>query len=129
MEIKLIDPRSLVENPDRARRTKSSPQSDALLLATIRAVGIVHGAGGVIAIRIHRTFSADSTLRFSILERPAQGSVRVFNREGDGAELVYLAAHRADAEEWLSRHGYPNAVLDEVSADEAAADTVEGTVV
>jgi ParB/RepB/Spo0J family partition protein len=41
MEIKLIDPRSLVENPDRARRTKSSPQSDALLLATIRAVGIV----------------------------------------------------------------------------------------
>jgi len=41
MEIKLIDPRSLVENPDKARRSKSSPQSDALLLATIRAVGIV----------------------------------------------------------------------------------------
>lgn len=41
MEIKLIDPRSLVENPDRARRSKSSPQSDALLLATIKAVGIV----------------------------------------------------------------------------------------
>lgn len=87
-----------------------------------------HGAGGAIAIRIHRTFSADSTLRFSILERPTPGSVRVFNREGDGAELVYLAAHRADAEEWLSRHGYPNAVLEEVSADEAAADTVEGRV-
>ena len=41
MEIKLIDPRSLVENPDRSRRSKSNPQSDALLLATIRAVGIV----------------------------------------------------------------------------------------
>lgn len=41
MEIKLIDPRSLVENPDRARRSKLNPQSDALLLATIRAVGIV----------------------------------------------------------------------------------------
>lgn len=41
MEIKLVDPRSLVENPERARRTKSSPQSDALLLATIKAVGIV----------------------------------------------------------------------------------------
>jgi len=87
-----------------------------------------HGAGGVITIRIHRTFSADSTLRFSVLARPTQGSVRVFNREGDGAELVYLATHRADAEEWLSRHGYPNAVLDEVSADEAAADAVEGRV-
>ncbi|NMG41896.1 ParB/RepB/Spo0J family partition protein [Chelativorans sp. ZYF759] len=41
MEIKLVDPRSLVENPDRARRSKSNPQSDALLLATIKAVGIV----------------------------------------------------------------------------------------
>jgi ParB family chromosome partitioning protein len=41
MEIKLIDPRALVDNPDKARRTKSSPQSDALLLATIRAFGIV----------------------------------------------------------------------------------------
>jgi len=41
MEIKLIDPRALVESPDRARRSKSSPQSDALLLATIKAVGIV----------------------------------------------------------------------------------------
>lgn len=41
MEIKLIDPRALVDNPDKARRSKSSPQSDALLLATIRAVGIV----------------------------------------------------------------------------------------
>ena len=41
MEIKLIDPRALIDNPDRARRSKSSPQSDALLLATIRTVGIV----------------------------------------------------------------------------------------
>ncbi|OJX53535.1 ParB N-terminal domain-containing protein [Devosia sp. 66-22] len=41
MEIKLIDPRARVDNPDKARRTNSSPQSDALLLATIRAVGIV----------------------------------------------------------------------------------------
>lgn len=41
MEIKLIDPRALFDNPDKARRTKSNPQSDALLLATIRAVGIV----------------------------------------------------------------------------------------
>ncbi|WP_375600377.1 ParB N-terminal domain-containing protein [Devosia sp. Naph2] len=41
MEIKLIDPRALIDNPDKVRRSKSSPQSDALLLATIRAVGIV----------------------------------------------------------------------------------------
>jgi len=84
------------------------------------------GAGGVIAIRVHRTFSVDSALRFTIVERPAPGSVRVFGRPGDNAELVHLAPHRPAAEEWLSRHGYPNAVLEEVSADEVAADSVEG---
>ncbi|RWB97230.1 MAG: plasmid partitioning protein [Mesorhizobium sp.] len=41
MELKFVDPRSLKENPDKARRSKSSPQADALLLATIRAVGVV----------------------------------------------------------------------------------------
>lgn len=88
-----------------------------------------HGAGGVIAIRVHRTFSADSGLRFTVLERPVAGSVRVFDRAGENAELVHLAPHRAAAEEWLSRHGYPNAVLDEVTADEIAADMVEGRAV
>ncbi|MBO9195131.1 ParB N-terminal domain-containing protein [Rhizobium sp. 16-449-1b] len=41
MQIKTIDPRALKENPDRLRQTKSSPQADALMLATIKAVGIV----------------------------------------------------------------------------------------
>jgi ParB family chromosome partitioning protein len=36
-----VDPRALKENPDRTRQTKSTPQADALLLATIKAVGIV----------------------------------------------------------------------------------------
>lgn len=85
-----------------------------------------YGAGGVIAIRVHRTFSLSSSLRFTIVERPEVGSVRVFDRPGDHAELVHLALHRAAAEQWLSEHGYPNAILDEVTADEAAADAVEG---
>ncbi|MBV5262818.1 ParB N-terminal domain-containing protein, partial [Pinisolibacter sp. B13] len=41
MQIVKVDPRALVENPDRMRRTQSSPQADVLLLATIRAVGII----------------------------------------------------------------------------------------
>ena len=41
MELKFVDPRSLKDNPDKARRSKSSPQADALLLSTIKAVGIV----------------------------------------------------------------------------------------
>lgn len=84
------------------------------------------GAGGIIAIRVHRTFSLGSGLRFAIVERPSVGSVRVFDRAGDHAELVHLAPHRAAAEHWLSQHGYPNAVLEDVTADEAAADAVEG---
>lgn len=88
-----------------------------------------YGGGSVIAIRVHRTFSVDSVLRFTIVERPSPGSVRVFDRAGDNAELVHLAPHRAAADEWLTRHGYPNAVLDEVSADSVAADVVEGRAV
>ncbi|WP_457578169.1 hypothetical protein [Ensifer adhaerens] len=80
--------------------------------------------GGVIAIRIHRTFSLDSTLTFRVIERPALGAVRVFDRAGANAELVHLAASRQAAAEWLSRHGYPNAVFEEVTADEVAADHV-----
>jgi ParB family chromosome partitioning protein len=41
MHLIKIDPRALKENPDRTRQTKSTPQADALLLATIKAVGIV----------------------------------------------------------------------------------------
>ncbi len=84
------------------------------------------GAAGVIAIRVQRTFSLDSSLRFAIVERPPLGSVRVFDRAGDDAERVHLAPHRAAAQRWRSEHGYPDAVLDEVTTDEAAADAVEG---
>ena len=41
MHLTKVDPRALKENPDRLRQTKSTPQADALLLATIKAVGIV----------------------------------------------------------------------------------------
>ena len=36
-----IDPRALKANPNNARRSPSTPQADSLLLATIKAVGIV----------------------------------------------------------------------------------------
>ncbi|MBY3252210.1 hypothetical protein [Rhizobium laguerreae] len=84
------------------------------------------GANGVITLRIHRTFSLDSSLTFKVIERPRLGHIRVFDRAGDNAEIVHLAANRQAGEEWLTRHGYPNAVLEEVTADEVAADHVEG---
>jgi hypothetical protein len=85
-----------------------------------------YGAKGVIVLRVHQTFSVDSKLSFIVTERPQAGAVRVLDRSGEGAELVYLATNGADAEEWLTHHGDPRAVLDEVTADEDGADTVEG---
>lgn len=41
MQIIEVDPRAFKENPDRMRQSKSSPQADALMLATIKAVGVV----------------------------------------------------------------------------------------
>lgn len=84
------------------------------------------GAGGVVAIRVHRTFPLASLLRFSVIEWPAIGSVRVFDRLGEDAELVHFASDRPAAKEWLSRHGYTRAVIDEVTADEVGAAIVEG---
>lgn len=75
------------------------------------------GSRGVIVLRVFRTFSADTDLTFTILERPAVGSVRIFESAGEHAELVHLAADRAAAAEWLGRHGYPRAVLEDVTAD------------
>ena len=72
-------------------------------------------SGGVIVMKVLRTFSVASNLRFEVVERPPGGSIRIFDRPGDGRELVHLAADRREAEAWLSRHGYPHAVLEEVS--------------
>lgn len=85
-----------------------------------------YGRDGIVAIRVHRTFSVDSQLSFRVLERPAIGSVRIFDRKGQGAGLVQLAMSHEDANDWLTRHVYPRAVLEEVTADEVGADIVEG---
>ena len=85
-----------------------------------------YGSQGTIVLRVHLTFSVNSELNFAVKERPAIGSVLVLDRAGEDAELVHLAASRAAAEEWLTHHGYPNAILQEITADTVAADTVEG---
>lgn len=87
-----------------------------------------YGSQGTVVLRVHQSFSVNSALKFAVKERPAIGSVLVLDPVSDDVELVYVAGHRADAEEWLIRHGYPNAVLKEVTADNVAADTVEGRV-
>lgn len=85
-----------------------------------------YGTRETIVLRVFRSYSIDSDLKFTVEQRPAAGSVLVLDRPGEEAELVYVAIHRQDAEAWLQRHGYPNAVLREVSVDDVAADCAEG---
>lgn len=87
MYLMKIDPRALLENPDRSRRTQSTPQADALLLATIKAVGIVQppvvvprtdGGNGFVIDRGHRrvrlAIAADLTEIEILVDEPANDS-------------------------------------------------------
>jgi hypothetical protein len=78
-----------------------------------------YGGGPCVCIKIHRTFSLASDLTFKVIAWPAAGSVRIFDRPGETRELLHLAEHRQAAEAWLAAHPYPNALLDEVTEDEA----------
>ena len=41
MELIMIDPRALRENPNPSRRTKSTPQADALMVASLKTSGLI----------------------------------------------------------------------------------------
>lgn len=94
MELKFVDPRALKDNPDKARRSKSSPQADALLLATIRAVGIVQppvvapesdGGNGYVIDAGHRR------VRQAIAAGLEEIAVLVIERAEDGGAMRSLA--------------------------------------
>ncbi|WP_428645593.1 hypothetical protein [Roseibium sp.] len=82
------------------------------------------GNGQTPMIRIYQTMPTTSRLEFSIVKLPKPGEVLIFDKPGEQGEFVHLAASRADAEEWLSQHGYPDAVLEEVT-DELLAGCVD----
>ncbi|RWO26671.1 ParB N-terminal domain-containing protein [Mesorhizobium sp.] len=94
MELKFVDPRALKDNPDKARRSKSSPQADALLLATIRAVGIVQppvvapeadGGNGYVIDAGHRR------VRQAIAAGLEEIAVLVIDHAEDGGAMRSLA--------------------------------------
>lgn len=74
-----------------------------------------YGSNGTIVMRVHKTFDVNSPRDFVVSEQPEPGSVLVMSRPGELGELVYLAANRGEAEDWLTRHGYPEAELQEVA--------------
>lgn len=75
-----------------------------------------YGSNSTIVMRVHKTFDVNSLRDFTVREQPKAGSVVVMSRPGDLGELVHLAANRIAAEDWLTRHGYPEAELREVTA-------------
>ncbi|KQZ99926.1 plasmid partitioning protein [Mesorhizobium sp. Root157] len=94
MELKFVDPRALKENPDRARCSKSNPQADALLLATIKAVGIVQppvvapeidGGNGYVIDAGHRR------VKQAIVAGLEEIAVLVIERAEDGGAMRSLA--------------------------------------
>ncbi|GHD24065.1 ParB N-terminal domain-containing protein [Tianweitania populi] len=94
MELKFVDPRALKANPDKARRSRSNPQADALLLATIRAVGIVQppvvapdvgGGNGFVIDAGHRR------VKQAIAAGLEEIAVLVIERAEDGGAMRSLA--------------------------------------
>ena len=94
MELKFVDPRSLKDNPDKARRSKSSPQADALLLATIKAIGVVEplivfaeadGGNGFVIDQGHRR------AKQAVLAGIEEIAVLVVPRAEDGGAMRSLA--------------------------------------
>ena len=74
-----------------------------------------------------RTFSVGLTYRFRIASRPKIGSVLIFERDDPAALMLHLADDRDAAGAWLDGNiAFSDAVTVEVTADELAADHVEG---
>ena len=74
-----------------------------------------------------RTFSVGLTYRFRIGSRPKIGSVRIFERDDPAALMLHLADERDAARAWITDNtAFSDAFSVEVTADELAADHVEG---
>ena len=101
MELIKIDPQALKENPNPTRRTKSNPQSDALMLASIKALGIIQPPV------VYPTIGADNEMtvhvgsrrvRLAVQAGLAEIDVLVIDPESEGGlmrELVENVAREA----------------------------------
>lgn len=107
------------KEPRRERPTYTSPAGFTLHEGN-------YGSAGVIAIVVMRSYSVDSELTFEVVERPRLGACRILSDFEDRTDLLHLASSRQDAEVWLTEHHYQSARLEDVTADELAADILEG---
>jgi ParB/RepB/Spo0J family partition protein len=92
MELRIVDPRSLRENPDNSRRTPASPEADAMLQASVAAVGIIQPPGvrpdedgGLVIVFGHRR------VRAAIAAGLPEIHV-LLTEHGDGADVMRALA-------------------------------------
>ncbi len=111
--------RLVKKEPQRERPTYTSPASITLHEGNF-------ASDGVILVTVMRTHPLDSDLRFEIVERPAIGMVLVLQDFGCNPELLHLAENREAAELWLAKNRHSKARFEDVTADERAADAIEG---
>lgn len=107
------------KTPGRERPTYLAPPSFTLHEGDF-------GGNGIILITVMRSYGIDSDLSFRVIERPKIGQVRVLQDVGENVELLHLAESRDAAELWLAQKGYSRARIEEITADEASLDAIEG---
>lgn len=101
------------------RPTWISPASFTLHVAN-------YSSGGVLVLTVQHTHCVTSSLEFSLLKRPAPGSIRILHPWGANLELLHLAVNRTTAQAWLAGNRYSDAFLDEVPPESAAAAPITG---
>ena len=112
----LIRKESSVQRP-----TWISPASFTLHVAN-------YSSGGVVVLTVQHTHCVTSSLEFSILQRPAPGSVLILHPWGAGRELLHLAVNQSAAQSWLAENRYSNAILEEVPSESGGVSLMIGRV-
>ena len=105
--------------PERERPTYTSPPCFTLNEGSF-------GQDGIVILTVTRTYTIDSDLNFSVVERPRIGQVRIVQTVGESDELLHLAESQEAAELWIAKAGHRHARLEPVCPDEVGADVVEG---
>jgi hypothetical protein len=109
------------KEPAVQRPTWASPATITLHLAN-------YSSGGVVVLTVQHTHLVTSRLEFSLLKRPAPGSILILHPWGAGMELLHLAVNRAAAQTWLAGNRYSEAIFEEVSSESCAASPIIGRV-
>lgn len=77
-------------------------------------------SGSTIIMKTFRTFNIDSDLTFKIIEYPSNQDILILNEPGSEAELLHIAKNQVEAENWLSRNHYDDAVFRKFNTNEIA---------